>query len=100
MRAAVVPVVNGKWKVKQWETPKAGLNQVVMKIHASGLRYTDVHITHGILPRSFPVCWATSRWARSWKLAPASPRAESETGSVSAGCKKATAPASGASAIH
>ncbi len=37
MKAAVVPSVNGKWEVKQWETPKAGPNQVVMKIHASGL---------------------------------------------------------------
>jgi alcohol dehydrogenase len=54
MKAAVVPSVNGKWEVKSWETPKAGLNQVVMKIHASGLCYTDVHITHGIIPTQFP----------------------------------------------
>jgi alcohol dehydrogenase len=54
MKAAVVPAVNGKWEVKQWETPKAGPNQVVMKIHASGLCYTDVHITHGVLPTQFP----------------------------------------------
>jgi alcohol dehydrogenase len=54
MKAAVVPAVNGKWEVKQWETPKAGPNQVVMKIHASGLCYTDVHITHGMLPTKFP----------------------------------------------
>ena len=37
MKAAVVPSVNGKWQVKSWETPKAGPNQVGMKIHASGL---------------------------------------------------------------
>ncbi len=54
MKAAVVPSVNGKWEVKQWETPKAGPNQVVIKIHASGLCYTDVHITHGALPTTFP----------------------------------------------
>ena len=54
MKAAVVPSVNGKWEVKQWETPKAGPNQVVMKIHASGLCYTDVHLTHGLIPVQFP----------------------------------------------
>ena len=54
MKAAVVPSVNGKWEVKQWETPKAGPNQVVIKIHASGLCYTDVHLTHGLFPLQFP----------------------------------------------
>jgi alcohol dehydrogenase len=54
MKAAVVPSVNAKWEVKSWETPKAGPNQVVMKIHASGLCYTDVHITHGVIPTQFP----------------------------------------------
>jgi D-arabinose 1-dehydrogenase-like Zn-dependent alcohol dehydrogenase len=54
MKAAVVPSVNGKWEVKEWQTPKAGPNQVVIKIHASGLCYTDVHITHGVIPTNFP----------------------------------------------
>jgi D-arabinose 1-dehydrogenase-like Zn-dependent alcohol dehydrogenase len=54
MKAAVVPAVNGKWEVKEWQTPKAGTNQVVIKIHASGLCYTDVHITHGMIPVQFP----------------------------------------------
>ena len=54
MKAAVVPSVNGKWEVKNWATPKAGPNQVVIKIHASGLCYTDVHITHGMIPTDFP----------------------------------------------
>src|ERR1039458_3518968 len=54
MKAAVVPSVNGKWEVKQWETPKAGPNQVVIKIHASGLCYTDVHLTHGLFALAFP----------------------------------------------
>ena len=54
MKAAVVPSVNGKWEVKEWQTPKAGPNQVVIKIHASGLCYTDVHITHGVIPTKFP----------------------------------------------
>jgi alcohol dehydrogenase len=54
MKAAVVPSVNSKWEVKEWQTPKAGPNQVVIKIQASGLCYTDVHITHGIIPTKFP----------------------------------------------
>jgi D-arabinose 1-dehydrogenase-like Zn-dependent alcohol dehydrogenase len=54
MKAAVVPSINGKWEVKDWATPKAGPNQVVIKIHASGLCYTDVHITHGMIPTEFP----------------------------------------------
>jgi alcohol dehydrogenase len=54
MKAAVVPAMNGKWQVREWATPKAGPNQVVIKIHASGLCYTDVHITHGMIPTEFP----------------------------------------------
>jgi len=54
MKAAVVPAVNGRWEVKEWKTPKAGPNQVVIKIRASGLCYTDVHITHGMIPTTFP----------------------------------------------
>jgi alcohol dehydrogenase len=54
MKAAVVPAVNGKWEVKDWPTPKAGPNQVLIKIHASGLCYTDVHITHGMISTRFP----------------------------------------------
>ena len=45
MLAAVVPSVNGKWEVKEVPTPKPGTNQVLIKIHASGICYADVHIT-------------------------------------------------------
>jgi alcohol dehydrogenase len=54
MRAAVVPAVGGKWEVKEVPTPKPGANQVLIKIHASGLCYTDVHITEGAIPTQFP----------------------------------------------
>jgi alcohol dehydrogenase len=50
MRAAVVPKINGKWEVKEVPTPKPIANQVLIRIHASGLCYTDVHITKGELP--------------------------------------------------
>jgi D-arabinose 1-dehydrogenase-like Zn-dependent alcohol dehydrogenase len=35
-------------------TPKPSTNQVLIKIHASGICYTNVHITHGILGVDFP----------------------------------------------
>ena len=50
MRAAVVPRIGGKWEVREIPTPEPSANQVLIKIHASGLCYTDVHITEGRLP--------------------------------------------------
>ena len=54
MKAAVVPAVNANWEVKEVPTPKPEANQVLIKIHASGLCYTDVHITRGEFPVQFP----------------------------------------------
>ncbi len=54
MRAAVVPAVNGRWEVKEIPTPEPGPNQVLIKIRASGICYTDVHQTRGELPGAFP----------------------------------------------
>jgi len=50
MRAAVVPRIGDKWEVREVPTPEPSANQVLIKIHASGLCYTDVHITEGRLP--------------------------------------------------
>src|SRR5215467_14185914 len=54
MLAAVVPSVNGKWEVKEVSTPQPGTNQVLIKMHASGICYTDVHATNGALGVKFP----------------------------------------------
>ncbi|MFL6422998.1 MAG: alcohol dehydrogenase catalytic domain-containing protein [Nitrososphaeraceae archaeon] len=54
MLAAVVPSVNAKWEVKEVSTPKPRANQVLIKMHASGICYTDVHATHGALGVKFP----------------------------------------------
>ena len=54
MRAAIVPAANSRWEIKQTETPEPGPSQVLIKIHASGLCYTDVHQTRGELPGDFP----------------------------------------------
>jgi D-arabinose 1-dehydrogenase-like Zn-dependent alcohol dehydrogenase len=54
MRAAVVPAVHGKWELRDVPTPKPAEDQVLIRIRASGLCYTDVHITEGELPAEFP----------------------------------------------
>lgn len=54
MKAAIAPGKNQKWEIKDFPTPKPGPNQVLIKIHASGICYTDVHQTEGLLPGPFP----------------------------------------------
>ncbi len=54
MLAAVVPSVNAKWEVREVSIPKPEANQVLIKMHASGICYTDVHATHGALGVKFP----------------------------------------------
>jgi dehydrogenase len=47
MLSSVIPSENAKWVVKEVPTPQPGINQVLIKIHASGICYTDVHTTKG-----------------------------------------------------
>jgi alcohol dehydrogenase len=54
MRAAVVPAPNKRWELHEVPDPEPGPNQVLVKIHASGICYTDVHQTKGELPGPFP----------------------------------------------
>jgi alcohol dehydrogenase len=54
MLSSVIPSENAKWEVKEVPTPEPGANQVLIKIHASGICYTDVHITKGELGVKFP----------------------------------------------
>jgi alcohol dehydrogenase len=54
MKAVVVPGPKGRWDVRDVETPRAGPGQVLIRIRASGLCYTDVHITNGDMPAQFP----------------------------------------------
>jgi alcohol dehydrogenase len=46
--------MNGPWEVQNVPEPKPGPNQVLVKMHASGVCYTDVHETLGHLPGAFP----------------------------------------------
>ena len=54
MRAAVIPKIQSRWQVEEVPVPKPAANQVLIKIHASGLCYSDVHLTNGDLPFSLP----------------------------------------------
>lgn len=54
MRAAVAPAEKGKWVVQDVSSPKPGPGQVLIKVQASGICYTDVHQSQGVLPGSFP----------------------------------------------
>src|SRR5260370_9738165 len=54
MQAAVVPAVSSSWQVKDVPQPQPGPNQVLVKMHASGICYTDVHQTVGHFPGPFP----------------------------------------------
>jgi alcohol dehydrogenase len=54
MLSSVIPSEHAKWEVKEVPTPQPGNNQVLIKIHASGICYTDVHTTKGGLGVKFP----------------------------------------------
>ncbi len=54
MKAAVVPKMDSQWEVREVPIPKPGENQVLIKIHASGLCFTDVHQTRNEIPGTFP----------------------------------------------
>jgi alcohol dehydrogenase len=54
MRTAVVPSVKSAWVLREVPTPQPGPNQVLIKIRASGMCYTDVHQTRGEIPSPFP----------------------------------------------
>ena len=54
MLAAVVTAVGGPWEMQNVPQPEAGPGQVLVKLHASGICYADVHETLGHLPGKFP----------------------------------------------
>ncbi len=54
MRASIVPSANSAWVLDEVPTPEPGPNEVLIKVRASGLCYTDVHQTRGEFPVQFP----------------------------------------------
>src|SRR5215813_427599 len=56
MKAAVVSQVNGPWVLQDVPMPKAGPHQVLVKIHACGVCYTDALLARGTIKlREFPM---------------------------------------------
>ena len=54
MRTAIVPSANATWVLREVPNPEPGPNQVLIKIRASGMCYTDVHQARGEIPGPFP----------------------------------------------
>ena len=54
MKAAVATAPQRSWEVREVPTPEPGPGQILIRIRASGICYTDVHQTEGTLPGSFP----------------------------------------------
>jgi D-arabinose 1-dehydrogenase-like Zn-dependent alcohol dehydrogenase len=49
MQSVVVPGLGATWEVRNVEAPEAGVGEVLVKVHASGICGTDVWITEGKL---------------------------------------------------
>lgn len=54
MRAAVIESFNEPWQVRDMPDPRPAPGQVVIKVHASGMCYTDLHAHHGVFPLKTP----------------------------------------------
>ncbi|GGL03835.1 alcohol dehydrogenase [Sphaerisporangium melleum] len=56
MKAGVVPEVHAPWELRDVPMPEAGPHQVLVKIHACGICYTDSLLAEGVLNmRPFPL---------------------------------------------
>lgn len=101
MKAVVMTGANQPWEVWDVPTPTAKPGQVLVKVNASGMCYTDVWATQGyggdIYPRRPAMKWSVmlSRWA------PECIPARLATGSVRPGCSPlaATAPTAARTAL-
>jgi alcohol dehydrogenase len=54
MKVAVLTQLHSQWQVQECPVPKPGPDQVLIRVRASGLCFTDVHITEGILRGPLP----------------------------------------------
>ena len=55
MKAAVMVKINSPWELKDLPDPVPKEGQVLIKIHASGLCGTDIHIHQGLIPQRLPL---------------------------------------------
>jgi 2-desacetyl-2-hydroxyethyl bacteriochlorophyllide A dehydrogenase len=54
MRAAVVTSFNKPWEIRELPDAHPGPGQVVIRVRASGLCGTDLHVHHGVFPLKTP----------------------------------------------
>ena len=54
MKAAVIPELNGTWELRDIPTPVAEPGQVLIKVHATGICFTDIWTTRGAAGDLFP----------------------------------------------
>ncbi len=54
MKAVLALGANTRWEIRDLPMPDPGPNQVLIKVRASGLCFTDIHQTRGELPGTFP----------------------------------------------
>lgn len=47
MKAVVIPAAGHPWEIQEVPTPKPGPNQVLIRVHASGVCYNDLGMTRG-----------------------------------------------------
>jgi 2-desacetyl-2-hydroxyethyl bacteriochlorophyllide A dehydrogenase len=55
MRAAVITSFNKPWEIRDLPDPRPGPGQVLVRVRASGMCGTDVHVHHGLLPLKPPI---------------------------------------------
>jgi len=55
MRAAVITHFNQPWEIRELPDPRPQAGQVLIRIRASGMCGTDVHVHHGTLPVATPI---------------------------------------------
>ena len=55
MRAAVITAFNQPWEIKDVPEPKPAAGQVLVRVRASGMCGTDVHVHHGVFPLKPPI---------------------------------------------
>jgi alcohol dehydrogenase len=55
VKAIQIDELGGEWQTCEVPMPQVGDRQVLIRIRASGLCYTDVHATEGHLPSVFPL---------------------------------------------